>query len=213
MRLIWILEKLNFKISPSMSPEPPIPPILLYSRLWRSILWPVHNNADLKVYGFVLPRTHQLIRVRTTVFIAFPTVHNNTPRIRCEGILKFFFHSSAGTTVCETKLSHHALVRPGPIQNLLALASRVFEPNRRYEVLVKAISRISLRIVLLLWETNKRLKRARFNSKQAMKNRSKFCSDMFVLIFGLGVRACYSTTCMVQLMSSFQFLSGSDRPH
>ena len=27
-----------------------------------------------------------------------------------------------------------------------------------------------------------------------MKNRSIFCSDMFVLIFGLGVRTCYSTT-------------------
>ena len=52
-------------------------------------------------------------------------------------------------------------MRPGRIQNILALASRVLEPNRRYEVLEKAISRI--RIVLLLWETNKRLKRARFN--------------------------------------------------
>ena len=71
-------------------------------------------------------------------------------------------------------------------------ASRVFEPNRRYEVLEKTISRI--RIVLLLWETNKRLKRARFNSKQAIKNRSIFCSAMFVLIFGFGARACYSTT-------------------
>ena len=78
----------------------------------------------------------------------------------------------------QIKLSHHALVRPGRIQNLLALASCVFEPNRRYEVLEKAISRI--RIVLLLWETNKRLKR--FNSKQAIKNRSIFCSAMFVLI-------------------------------
>ena len=94
--------------------------------------------------------------MHTTVFIAFPTVHTNTPRIRCEvefpsmygrssslscskdgrDILKFSFHSS-GTTVCETKLSHHALVRPGRIQNLLALANRVFEPNRRYEVLEK----------------------------------------------------------------------------
>ena len=106
-------------------------------------------------------------------------------------ILKFSFHSS-GTTVCETKLSHHALVRPGRIQNLLALASRVFEPNRQYEVLEKAISRI--RIVLLIWETNKRLKRARFNSKQAIKNRTIFCSAMFVLIFGFGARTCYSTT-------------------
>ena len=106
-------------------------------------------------------------------------------------ILKFSFHSS-GTTVCETKLSHHALVSPGRIQNLLALASRVFEPNRRYQVLEKAIFRI--RIVLLLWETNKRLKRARSNSKQAIKNRSIFCSVMFVLIFGFGARACYSTT-------------------
>ena len=77
-------------------------------------------------------------------------------------------------------LSHHALVRPDRIQNLLALVSTscVFEPNRRYEVLEKAISRI--RNVLLLWETNKRLKR--FNSKQAIKNRSIFCSAMFVLI-------------------------------
>ena len=96
---------------------------------------PVHTNADSKVYGFVLPKTHQLIRVHTTVSIAFPTVHTNTPRIRCEvdfpsmygrssslsfskdgrDIPKFPFHSS-GTTVCETKLSHHALVRPGRIQ-------------------------------------------------------------------------------------------------
>ena len=83
-------------------------------------------------------------------------------------------------------------MRPGRIQNLLALASRVFEPNRRYEVLEKAISRI--RIVLLLWETNKRLKRARFNSKHAIKKRSIFCSAMFVLIYGFGARACYSTT-------------------
>ena len=152
-----------------------------------------------------------MIRVHTTVFIAFLTVHTNTPRIRCEeynlmeygrssslslskdarDIPKFSFHSS-GTTICETRLPHHALVRPGRIQNLLALASRVFEPNRRYEVPEKAISRI--RIVLLLWETNKRLKRARFNSKQAIKNRSIFCSAMFVLIFGFGARACYSIT-------------------
>ena len=41
-------------------------------------------NADSKVYGFVLSQTHQLIRVHTTVFIAFPTVHTNTLRIRCE---------------------------------------------------------------------------------------------------------------------------------
>ena len=75
-----------------------------------------------------------------------------------------------------------------------ALVSRVFEPNRRYEVLETAISRI--RIVLRLWaRTNKRLKRARFNSKQAIKNRSMFCfAIMFVLIFGFGARACYSTT-------------------
>ena len=109
----------------------------------------------------------------------------------CRDILKFSFHSS-GTTVCETKLSHHALVRPDRIKNLLALANRVFEPNRQYQVLEKAISRI--RIVLLLWETNKRLKRARFNSKQAIKNRSIFCSAVFVLIFGFGARTCYLTT-------------------
>ena len=150
-----------------------------------------------------------MIRVHTTVFIAFPTVHTNTPRIRCEGILKFSFHSS-GTTVCETKLSHHALVRPGRIQNLLSLASRVFEPNRRYEVLEKAISRI--RIVLLLWETNKRWKRAKFNSKQAIKNRSIFCSAMFVLIFWFW-RESLLFNHVVQLTASFQFLSGSDRPH
>ena len=83
-------------------------------------------------------------------------------------------------------------MRPGRIQNFLALAIRVFEPNRRYEVLEKAISRI--RIVLLLWETNKRLKRVRFNSKQAIKNRSIFYFAMFVLIFDFGARACYSTT-------------------
>ena len=94
-------------------------------------------------------------------------------------IPNFSFHS-AGTTVCKTKLSHHALVRPGRIQNLLALASRVFEPNRRNEVLEKAISR--KRIVLFLWETNKRLKKARFNSKQVIKNGSIFCFAMFVLI-------------------------------
>ena len=89
--------------------------------------------------------------------------------------MKFYFHAS-GTTVCETKLSHHALVRPGQIQNLLALPSRVFEQNRRYEVevLEKAISRI--RIVLLLWETNERLKRARFNSKQRLKIEAYFVS-------------------------------------
>ena len=174
-----------------------------FTFLVNILLGPVNTNADSKVYGFVLPKTHQLIRVHSTVFIAFPTVHTNTPRIRCEGIsclsfskdgrdiLNFSFHSY-GTIVCETKLSHHALVRPGRIQNLLALASRVFEPNRRYEVLEKAISRI--RIVLLLWETNKRLKRARFNSKQAIKNRSIFCSATFVLIFGFGARACFSTT-------------------
>ena len=99
-------------------------------------------------------------------------------------ILKFSFHSS-GTTVCETKLSNHSFVCPGRIQNLLALASRVC-------VCEKAISRI--RIVLLLWETHKRLKRARFNSKQAIKNRSIFCFAMLVLIFDFGARACYSTT-------------------
>ena len=134
-----------------------------------------------------------MIRVHTTVFIAFPTVHTNTPRIRCEvdfpsmygrssslsfskdgrEILKFCFPSS-WATVCETKLSHHALERPGRIQNLLALAGRAFEPNRRYEVLEKTISRI--RIVFLLLETNKRLKRARFNSKQAIKKGSIFVS-------------------------------------
>ena len=42
-------------------------------------LGPVHTNADSKVYGFFLPKMHQLIRVHTTVFIAFPTVHTNTP--------------------------------------------------------------------------------------------------------------------------------------
>ena len=109
-----------------------------------------------------------------------------------ESILKSVSFHSSGTTVCEAKLSHLALVRPDWIQNLLALASRVLEPNRRYEVLEKAISR--RRIVLLLWETNKRSKRARFNSKQAMKNWSISCSAMFVLIFDFGARACYSTT-------------------
>ena len=83
-------------------------------------------------------------------------------------------------------------MRPSRIQNLLALASRVFEPNRRYEVLEKAIS--CIRIILLLWETNKRLKRVRFNSKQAIKNRSIFCFAMFVLIFDFGPKACYLTT-------------------
>ena len=82
-------------------------------------------------------------------------------------------------------------MRPGRIQNLLALASRAFSPNCWYEVLEKAISRI--RIVFLLWETNKRFKIVRFNSKQAIKNRSIFCSVLFVLIFGFGARACYST--------------------
>ena len=113
-------------------------------------------------------------------------------------ILKFSFHSS-GTTICETKLSHNALVRPGRIQNLFALASRVFEPNRRYEVLEKAISRI--RIVLLLWETNKRLKRARFNSKQAIKNRSIFCSALFVLILAreLVIQQCGTVDIIVSI--------------
>ena len=78
-------------------------------------------------------------------------------------------------------------MRPGRIQNLLALASRVFEPNLQYEVLEKAISRI--RSVLLLWETNKRLRRTRFDSKQAIENRSIFCSAVFVLIFDFGARA------------------------
>ena len=84
-------------------------------------------------------------------------------------------------------------MRPGRIQNLLSLASHLFESNRLYKVLEKAISRI--RIVRLLWETDTEiLKRTRFNSKQAIKNRSIFCSAMFVLIFGFGARACYSTT-------------------
>ena len=96
---------------------------------------PVHTNADSKVYGFVLPKTHQLIRVHTTVFKAFPTVHTNTPRIRSEvdfpsmygrssslsfskdgrDILKFSFHSS-GTTVCETKIvpPRACVSRPNP---------------------------------------------------------------------------------------------------
>ena len=56
------------------------------SILHTVLLGPVHTNVDSKVYGFVLPKTHQLIRVHTTVFKAFPTVHTNTPRIRCEGI-------------------------------------------------------------------------------------------------------------------------------
>ena len=86
-------------------------------------------------------------------------------------ILKFSFHSSE-TNVCETKLSHHALVRPGRIQNLLALASCVFEPNRRYEVLEKAIS--CIRIVLLLWGTNKKLKRARLNPNKRLKIEAYF---------------------------------------
>ena len=105
----------------------------------------MHTNTDLKVYRFVLLKTHQLIHVHTTVFIAFTAVNTNTPRIRFEvdfpsmygcssslsfskdgwDILKFSFRSS-GTTVCETKLSHHALVHPGRIQNHLALASHVF---------------------------------------------------------------------------------------
>ena len=64
-------------------------------------------------------------------------------------------------------------MRPDRIQNPLAFASRVFEPNRRQEVLEKAISRI--RIVILLWETNKRLKRARVTpNKRRIKNRSIF---------------------------------------
>ena len=64
-------------------------------------------------------------------------------------------------------------MRPDRIQNPLAFASRVFEPNRRHEVLEKAISRI--RIVILLWETNKRLKRARVTpNKRRIKNRSLF---------------------------------------
>ena len=99
---------------------------------------------------------------------------------------------------------------PGQIQNLLTLASRVFEPNRRCEVLEKAISRI--RSVLLLWETNKRLKRARFNSKQAIKNRSilvfrHVCFDFWFW------RESLLFDHVVQLTSSFRFLSGSDRPH
>ena len=117
------------------------------------------------------------------ILVDFPSMYGRSSSLSFskdgQDILKFSFHSS-GTTIFETKLSHNALVRPGRIQNLFALASRVFEPNRRYEVLEKAISRI--RIVLLPWETNKRLKRARFNSKQAIKNRSIFCSALFVLI-------------------------------
>ena len=72
-----------------------------------------------------------------------------------------------------------------PIKRLCVPAESmcVFEPNRRYEVLEKAISRI--RFVLLLWEINKRLKRARFNSKQAIKNRSIFCFAIFVLVLVL----------------------------
>ena len=82
-------------------------------------------------------------------------------------------------------------MRPSRFQNLLALTSRVFEPYRRYEVLEKAISRI--RIVLLLWETNKRLKRARFNSKQAIKIEAYFVLPcLFCPIFEFGARACYS---------------------
>ena len=174
-------------------------------------LGPVHTNADSKVNGIrftenasIDPRSHyrfhsvsdrhtDTLRIRSEV--DFPSIygHSSSLSFSKDGrdILNFSFHSS-GTIVCKTKLSHHALVRPGRIQNLLALASRVFEPNRRYEVLQKAISR--KRIVLLLCETNKRLKRARFNSKQAIKNRSIFCFAMFVLIVDFGARACYSTT-------------------
>ena len=53
---------------------------------------------------------------------------------------------------------------------------------------------VNMRIFLLLWETNRRLKSAGFNSKQAIKNRSLFFPAMFVSIFDLGSRACYSTT-------------------
>ena len=54
----------------------------LSAGLYCTDFGPVHTNADSKVYRFVLPKTHQLIRVHTTVFIAFPTGHTNTPRIR-----------------------------------------------------------------------------------------------------------------------------------
>ena len=160
---------------------------------------PVCTNADSKVYGFVLPKKTSIDprpHYRFHSVSDCPHKHSANPYGRSSSlsfskdgreILKFSFYSS-GTTVCETKLSHHALVRSGRI----APASRAFEPNLRYKVLEKAISRI--RIVLLLWKTNKRLERARFNSKQAIKNRSIFCSVMFVLVFGFGARACYSTT-------------------
>ena len=42
------------------------------------LLGPVHTSAFSNVCVFVRPRTHRLIRVHTTVFAAFSTVHTNT---------------------------------------------------------------------------------------------------------------------------------------
>ena len=39
---------------------------------------PVHTSAFSNLCVFVRPKTHRLIRVHTTVFAAFSTVHTNT---------------------------------------------------------------------------------------------------------------------------------------
>ena len=42
------------------------------------LLGPVHTSAFSNVCVFVRPKTHRLIRVHTTVFATFSTVHTNT---------------------------------------------------------------------------------------------------------------------------------------
>ena len=82
-------------------------------------LGPVHTNADSKVYGFVLPKMHQLIRVHTStkdirirfypLLRAFPNLYGfggSDPRVSVDGkpkrIKKY------------TDSNESALVRTGP---------------------------------------------------------------------------------------------------
>ena len=63
---------------------------LYFPRGLRSCLGLVHTSADPKVFGSVYTETHKLIRVHTSVFVSYPTVHTKTHRIRHVTLCKHF---------------------------------------------------------------------------------------------------------------------------
>ena len=98
---------------------------------------PVHTYPDIFENEDFFRRFQKKKIVSTrSGFESFSPVHTKPPkrmeiaslteRAQCYwNSLKFFLHSS-GTTIWFTKLSHHALVRPGLTQNLRGVAGLLF---------------------------------------------------------------------------------------